>query len=460
MSGHGGGGNEVLAALRELCGRGGFMRLPELYERLRRDRRSVSEDDFCSMVLRTPCFLLVRGPQEDGALRAEDCAVVARTSLRLCTSYMGGEPCGSCGSCGELHVCKHFLYGTCRFGKGRKLCRFSHDLHSEHNLQLLRENNLHLLTEQHLQLLLLQSDPQLLPKVCLHYNKGSCTFSSSCTKVHLCMHFLQGRCMFGHKCNKLHEIDEVSRRHLQEDRGLSSDIVRQLPAIYRNIQHLRAAAANTIKNVPESWCESPPAENGTTICLHFLRNRCRFHSDCRQEHFLLPYRWQKFDGDNWMDLPDMEDIERDFCDPSQSNSGGDWPIDFQTMTQYSWPVRRLSTVSSVLKPPHYTLTTEWRWFYKGDLGAWVEYGQMDGKQRSTSVTSETLEKVFLTDKTTKVDVMKGERTYVISFEDMYQRNLKHNTKRKIRRRPRFVSRSEVQQRLAQERIHTYPDLSQ
>lgn len=444
--------SEVLAALRELCGRGGFMPLPELYEQLQRERRSMSEDDFCSMVLRTPCFLLVRGPQEDGALRAEDCAVVARTSLRLCGSYMSGKPCGSCG---QLHLCKHFLYGTCRFGKGRKLCKFSHDIRSEHNLELLREQNLHMLQEQHLLPLLLQSDPQLLPKVCLHYNKGSCTFSSSCTKVHLCMHFLQGRCMFGHKCNKLHDIDEFSRRRLQEDRGLSGDIVRRLPAIYRNIQYLRADAVHTSKNVPESWCESPQTDNSGTICLHFLRNSCRFHNDCRQVHFLLPYRWQKFDGESWTDLLDMEDIERDFCDPSQSESGGDWPIDFQTMTQCSSHIRRLSTVSSVMKPPHYTLTTEWRWFYKGNHGTWVEYGQMDEKQRATSVSSETLERAFLSNKTTKVDVVKGGRTYVISFEDMYQRNLKHNTKRKIRRRPRFVSRAEVEQRLAHERIQLF-----
>ena len=38
-------------------------------------------------------------------------------------------------------------------------------------------------------------------------------------------------------------------------------------------------------------------------------------------------------------------------------------------------VRRLSTVSSVTKPPHYTLTTDWLWFYKGERGGWVEYGQ-------------------------------------------------------------------------------------
>ncbi len=56
-------------------------------------------------------------------------------------------------------------------------------------------------------------------------------------------------------------------------------------------------------------------------------------------------------------------------------SCGDQPIDYLTMSLESQPVRRLSTVSSVTKPPHYILTTQWLWYYKGDQGNWVEYGQ-------------------------------------------------------------------------------------
>lgn len=57
-------------------------------------------------------------------------------------------------------------------------------------------------------------------------------------------------------------------------------------------------------------------------------------------------------------------------------SGGDQPVNFLTKSQGSQRVRRLSTVSSVTKPPHYTLTTQWLWYYKGDQGNWVEYGQL------------------------------------------------------------------------------------
>lgn len=143
----------------------------------------------------------------------------------------------------------------------------------------------------------------------------------------------------------------------------------------------------------------------------------------------------------------MEDIERDFCDPSRTESAGVQTIDFITMTRGMQPVRRLSTVSSMKKPLYYTLTTKWLWYYKGDRGNWVEYGELDEKLRSTSETSSTLEEKYLSDRRAEVRVVKGYREYIISFKDMYQRNHKHNTKRKVRRRPRFVPREEVERQV-------------
>lgn len=289
--------------------------------------------------------------------------------------------------------------------------------------------------------------------MCLHYNKGSgphggCTFQENCTKVHLCQHFVQGDCMFGLKCNRQHAIEQHSRRMLLK-KGLSEDIIQELPFIYRNIHQLTAAAASTEK---DSFCKpADQSDNSNDICLHFIRNSCKFHNECRRVHFCLPYKWEVFDGVTWTDLQNMEDIEKDFCDPSKTKSCGDRPVDFLTMSQASHPVRRLSTVSSVTKPPHYILTTQWLWYYKGDHGNWVEYGQPDEKQRTTSVTSQTLEELYLSDTTAEVEVVKGHRQYFISFKDMYQRNPKHNTKRKVHRRPRFVSVAEVQNQAAQQR---------
>lgn len=280
-------------------------------------------------------------------------------------------------------------------------------------------------------------------QVCSHYNKDRCTFQESCTKVHLCQHFVQSDCLFGPRCKRQHAIDQHGRRMLGE-KGLSGDVIQQLPTIYQNIHHLSATCTEH-----DAEFQRKPATDDRNICLHFIRNSCRFHDECRQVHFHLPYKWEVFDGVTWTALPHMEDIERDFCDPSKTQSCGDQPVDFLTMRRGWQHVRRLSTVSSVTKPPHYTLTTQWLWYYKVDQGNWVEYGQLDDKQRSTSVTSQTLEEAFLSDRTADVRVSKGQRCYIISFRDMYQRNPKHNTKRRVCRRPRFVSAADVKRQAIQ-----------
>ncbi|XP_034381965.1 protein mono-ADP-ribosyltransferase PARP12b isoform X2 [Cyclopterus lumpus] len=462
---------EVTLASGLLCSSSGSMQLLELHRKLLQ-RCDVTKEEFCFMVQKCPRFLLVPGE------RAGDCTVVAKTSLRLCSRY-GREESGGCreeaqgcreeaqgcreeaqGRCPQLHICKFFIYGNCRFGKGRKSCKFSHDIRSAHNFEILRECTLHELNEDQLFLLLLQNDPALLPEVCLHYNKGSglhggCTFQENCTKVHLCQHFVQGDCMFGLGCKRQHAINQHGRRILEE-RGLSGAVIQELPFIYRNIHHLTAAAtgdnntpvhltAAATEKLPDSFPKSvDQTDERQEICLHFTRNSCRFQNECRLIHFQLPYKWEVFDGVSWTDLQPMEDMERDFCDPSKSQSCANQPVNFLTMTQGRQPVRRLSTISSVTKPPHYILTTVWLWYYKGDQGNWMEYGQPDEKQRTTSVTSQTLEEAFLSGRTAEVKVVKGQRHYVISFQDMYQRNPKHKTKRRVCRRPRFFSVADVE----------------
>ncbi|XP_030006912.1 protein mono-ADP-ribosyltransferase PARP12b [Sphaeramia orbicularis] len=437
---------EVTLATRILCDSTGSMQLLQLHRKLLQ-RCGITEEDLRYMVRECSRFLLVPGSADHGLDRLQDYIVVAKTSLRLCRRYLSEQ----CAGCEDLHLCRYYVYGNCKFGKGRKPCKFSHDICSDHNYPLLRECTLHELKEDELFLLLLQNDPALLPEVCLHYNKGSgphgsCTFKENCTKVHMCLHFIQGLCVFGPKCKKLHTVDEHGRRMLQE-RGLSSDIINDLPVIYQNIHHLTSAVAEDIPDSAGECLDEP--DSFEDICLHFIRNSCRFQENCHLVHFHLPYKWQVHDGDTWLDLLYMEDIEQAFCDPSKTQSSGPQLVDFLSMTMESQPVRRLSTVSSVKRPPHYTMTTEWLWYYKAEHGKWVEFGQLDDKLRTTSVSSRSLEEAFLSNREAEVPVVKGQRQYIISFKDMYQRNPKHNTKRKIRRRPRFMSPSEVERQAAQ-----------
>ncbi|XP_066525570.1 protein mono-ADP-ribosyltransferase PARP12b [Hoplias malabaricus] len=430
-----------------LCGQKGAMELAQLHKKVYQ-RIDISDRDFWYIVKKCPRFVVVQS-REAMDSRAAGCVIVAKTSLRLCQNYAKQL----CFGCQDLHLCKYFVYGNCRYGKGRKECRFSHNIQSEHNYPLLRECTLHELQEEELFLLLLQNDPSLLPEVCSHYNKGSglfgaCTFKERCTKVHICQHFVQDSCIFGAKCKRHHSFDEYSRRMLEE-RGLSADNIQDLPYLYQNVYHLKSHEMDREKVTSLSERPLLMAEEKSEICLHFIRGKCRFLEQCKRVHFNLPYKWEVYEVDGWTDLRGMEEIERAYCDPKNSHSPGSKPVDFLSMTRANDPVRRLSTASSITKPAHYILTTQWIWYYKGDHENWIEYGRPDDKQRVTSVTSRDLEEAFLTGNTPEVTVIKAKRHYLVSFQDMYQRNPKHNTKRRVRRRPRFVSISEVESKVAQ-----------
>uniref|UniRef100_A0A8C5C6J8 Poly (ADP-ribose) polymerase family, member 12b n=1 Tax=Gadus morhua TaxID=8049 RepID=A0A8C5C6J8_GADMO len=417
-----------------LCSNKGSMASSQLYEQIMKSF-DVTQGDFW-FIMKCARFEVKRTGVDD------DSVVVAKTSLRLCKEYWKGTCYEE--KCEELHICKYYVYGNCRFGKNEKPCKHSHDLRCPHNQSLLRDCTLQDLPEEDLFLLLMQNDPSLLPEVCVHYNRGgvpdgACTFRDSCTKLHLCLHHTQGRCRFGERCQRLHAVDHRGLKLLQE-RGLrAGDFIRDLPGIYQNRHHLLAAAA---AQQASGGGSGPQGETSkVNICLHFLRRRCQFEDQCILVHFNMPYKWEVWKGGAWCDLRHMEEIELAYCDPEARKSPGSRPVDFLTMTQgsRSLPVRRLSTVSSVTKPPHYTLTTEWVWYYRDNHRSWVEYGQPDSGQRTTSVTSRDLEQAYQKNPFNKVPIMKGFRKYLLSFKDMYQWNQALDTRRPVRRRPRFLS---------------------
>ncbi|XP_072508688.1 zinc finger CCCH-type antiviral protein 1 isoform X1 [Notamacropus eugenii] len=166
------------------------------------------------------------------------------------------------------------------------------------------------------------------------------------------------------------------------------------------------------------------------ICLDYLRENCKLQSSCKSVHFHLPYRWQVYISDNWKDLKEMEEIEKAYCDPSISRSHS---VDFQKMLLSSYPVRRLSTPSTVQKPND-ALATKWLWYWKKDLYQWIEYGE-----ENSEFVSGDLEFFFLLCPEEFVEFTEGERKYKVDFKEMIQTNVVSLTERKVRRRPKFVS---------------------
>ncbi|KAF7224857.1 poly(ADP-ribose) polymerase family member 12 [Nothobranchius furzeri] len=400
--------------------------------------------------------------------------VVAKTALRICQKkYV------QCAKCDGLHLCKYFVCGGCTFGPK---CKNPHSLDSPHNTTVLERFGLQELTEKQLFQLLLQNDPYLLPEVCSHYNKGngpfgSCQFTTSCTKLHMCQHSLQGDCRFGSSCKRNHQFTE---NEMKLFRGYSEENIQNLYKIYKNKliimgKHERQAVvlpAPPKMNVPQPppcnpgsptkpVCPKPVSAAGRNEILHNIcTSRC-FKEACGHVHWGLPYKWEVLDQDcvTWKELPNMEDIEKAYSDPSRDTSAVCLPpsasrgdllfkkcVDFKTMTYGGSKVRRLPTASSVLHPSHFTLPTQWVWYWQHEKGSWLEYGQGGG---DVTVTSHSLEKMYLENREKEIAFQAGEHKYVLHLNDaagtqqMFQQNVEHKTKREVRRRPRFVSAEDV-----------------
>ncbi|CAB1437425.1 unnamed protein product [Pleuronectes platessa] len=476
--------------IQTLCDHQGSLDSKRLHERIVRSFPGVSEPVLRSVLFDDGkiCIRPGRGKAAGGQVISPDSLLVARTGLRLCQK----KP-GECPQCDGLHLCRYYVCGDCSFGLK---CNKNHSLVTPYNAEVLKKFDLQGFTEKQLFQLLLQNDPFLLPEICPHYNKGNgehgtCKFSTSCTKLHVCQHYIQGDCKFGSSCKRIHNIDAKGMKILSR---LSQETINNLHEIYRNkcilMGHSVAPvpvppAVSTPPQLPSNSVSRPPAgaacqSKSTTdaerneICLFFIRRHCSFNEKCVRVHWHLPYKWQvlESDGVTWKDLPDMEDIEKAYCDPGNdtsctspelTNSGifnflgfrsslqpVEKGVDFVGMKYGGSPVRRLSTSSSLAKPPHFILTTQWLWSWKDEQGIWLEYGQGD---QQASVTSETLENLYLAEGDTEIPFGAGNQKYVLHFKaepgkpPMYQENLKYKTKREVRRRPRFVSAQDVKVKL-------------
>lgn len=57
-------------------------------------------------------FVIIAGKEKrEGSALSPDTVIVAKTSLRVCST----QP-GQCADCQDLHFCRYFVCGNCRFG--------------------------------------------------------------------------------------------------------------------------------------------------------------------------------------------------------------------------------------------------------------------------------------------------------------------------------------------------------
>ncbi|XP_072290835.1 protein mono-ADP-ribosyltransferase PARP12 [Eucyclogobius newberryi] len=478
--------------LQALCNNQGSLDFRSLNEQI--SQHYTVEEELLQAILFDDGKIAIQEGKEKasgGGVISPDCVVVAKTSLRLCQAK-------SCQGCDKLHLCRYYVCGECTF---KEKCKNPHSLTSPENAKILEECDVQGLTEKQLFQLLLQNDPYLLPEICSHYNKGegesgSCKFTTTCTKLHMCQHFLRGDCTFGSSCKRAHAIDAQGMKLFKL---YSKENITGLYKIYRNRLIIQGQKARPAA-LPEGSCPTPrplaqalPSPSKQTskptgpaslkglsdsdrseICQFFLRRDCKFNERCARVHWHLPYKWEMREGESmkWKSMDNMEEIEKAFCDPANDTSCTDDltspsglmrflsfasssaapSVDFIKMIYGTSPVRRLTTSSSVSHPPNYILTTQWLWYWKDETGAWLEYGQDGTGMALASLTSQTLENVYLTDKNAEIEFTAGKHKYKIHFAganglQMCQKNMRFNTIREVRRRPHFVSAHEVEAKL-------------
>lgn len=396
--------------------------------------------------------------------------VVARTRLQLCRAL-------GCPGCRGLHLCKHYLFsGSCRFGRMRKGCTFSHDLDSCQNQKVLKEFELEMLDRTELCTLLMQNDNYLMPQICYDYNNSQCSEGDACKRLHICEKNMSVSC----SCTKNHDFNAPQPLQCLKDRHVPEHLMHVLKSVYSNKGALRlsdriSSRGNrgdrgnrgkrgnarqqplsrstsdifSVVNNPEP--SSDERQNGrqkivkdkTEICMYFIKGYCRHEERCFKAHDKMPYRWQIKQGDQWTAMADNEKIEKDYCDPKNTSSNTNPQVDFDTMTCGPDPVRRISTINCV-REPTFIHTTEWVWYWEDEFGSWREYASPNAKQGSANITSKELEEKFLNNEKDVVEFTAGSQSYSLSFQDMIQTNKMYGTKKLVKRRPRFVSETDVQ----------------
>ncbi|XP_061084997.1 protein mono-ADP-ribosyltransferase PARP12-like isoform X2 [Conger conger] len=338
-------------------------------------------------------------------------------------------------------------------------------MNSEHNARVLRDNHLQELDRNQLRTLLLQNDSTLLPPVCFSYNKGdgaygNCPDQERCWRLHICDRYLRGACQAGANCRRSHDFFEPHPQKTLQERGVPSELIGSMLSVYQNIQALKNSDNGANRNQPthagnvnssrRQQDKKMPFSEKTEICLFFVKGSCTKGDRCWRDHSTMPYKWEVRNGDSWTALPDNEEIERDFCDPSNVDSRGVQPVYFDTMTRGPTQVRRLSTVSSVVQP-NFILTTTWAWFWQDEHNNWIQYSSVEGQHGLSSITSEDLERKYQEDSRAVMEFTAGSHAFKLSFPDMVQTNERFGTKRQVRRRPVFVSTADAR------RARTKPD---
>ncbi|CAN8212716.1 unnamed protein product [Coccothraustes coccothraustes] len=371
-----------------------------------------------------------------------------------------GSHCIQQNNCSKLHVCQHFLKGKCKFLR----CIMSHNLLDDHALRVLETVGI---------------DGKIASNFQAIYDYKHVEFNRKQKKVYVqnyrndnwkkpavrrikelnttletvqCM--LDGSPSEGPSSTKPAPIrDQLPTGVGDKDKGPSST----KPAQSRD--QLPTGVGDKDKGKKDISSDEASKDNKKDncdeICLFYVWKYCKNKDKCKSVHYHLPYKWEIHDGLNWKELSMMEEIEKAYCDPKNSSMPSK-NINFQTMTCSSSLVRRLSTPSSVTKPT-FLLTTQWIWYWKDNQDKWIEYGEQEEGNSTTSPSSAIIENLYQADPCAIVPFQAGQHQYELNFKEMIQTNIHFKTRRQVCRRPKFVSSEDVQKIKTGQRDSSIPN---
>lgn len=241
----------------------------------------------------------------------------------------------------RLHICQHYINGTCRFGED---CLKSHNIFDPQPKAVLEMSGVDVersskevlaelracCTTQTPQYPLLTAHAPIMnepsgngsktmPDICTFYNVISgCSKESKCTRLHICKHYISGGCKFGQNCKRSHNIFDPQPKEVLKKWGI--DVARSPKVVLAELRNSTAEKIlDPVQVTNANAAEAPKSKDGEEICIYHLRGQCHYKGNCRNHHCALPYQWQMQSDDTWTDLELSNNItcELTFCDPDE-----------------------------------------------------------------------------------------------------------------------------------------------
>ncbi|WAR14207.1 PAR12-like protein [Mya arenaria] len=293
-------------------------------------------------------------------------------------------------------------------------------------------------------------------EICESYNKnGGCRKDKAgkpCPYLHLCKDYIIRECK-RKNCQRSHFIHESMVRNVLEKHDISMGrIPKENLAVFRTIMQANDGNYSGRDGpIPEPMFErvrqatsdmvSETAANNILnkkICIYHLKSRCAYFERCFNYHCELLYQWfYRFDDSaNWETVEPQENMrmELHYSDPAKSYVGA---TEVQDHESRGW--RQATDIPSGVNRD------------VGNFGFAPPCNKLavDADGYRSTISSQDLEQAYISNPDGQLKFSTQGHEYVLDFANMVQRNLVFKTEREVSRRPKFVSKDELESRKKQ-----------